>query len=59
MTADVEAIIDVMSDLAALPIPAEFRPGVARQLRLTLDLAAPLLRFDLPDEVPSAPVFRP
>ncbi len=42
-----------------LPIPPEYRESVLRQWRLNQELAAPLLAFDLPDDVQPAPVFHP
>lgn len=43
----------------AIPIPPAYAEGVAAQAALTEHLVAPLLAFDLPDDVPPAPIFRP
>ncbi len=51
--------LDILSSYSGMPVPPEYRDGVLRQLRLNHDLAAPLLRFDLPGTELPAPVFRP
>jgi hypothetical protein len=42
-----------------LPIPVEFSEGVRLNLERSGDIAAPLLRFALPEETESAQVFQP
>ena len=51
--------IDHLAAASGMPIPAEYRDGVLRQWRLDQHLAAPLLDFDLPDDVLPAPMFTP
>lgn len=58
MTPD-DATLDVLAALAGLAIPAEARAGVLLQWRLNQAMAAPLLAFDLPEDTPPAPLFRP
>lgn len=54
-----EYALDTIAALSGLVIPAEYREGVLRQWRLNQALAAPLLAFELPNDVPPAPVFKP
>jgi hypothetical protein len=51
--------IDHLAAASGMPIPAEYRDGVLRQWRLNQQLAAPLLAFDLPGDMPPAPTFAP
>jgi hypothetical protein len=52
-------VLDLLASLSGLSIRPEDRAGVLAQWRLNQELAAPLLAFDLPDDTPPAPVFRP
>ena len=45
--------------LTPLPIDPEFRDGVAANLEIAARIAAPLLEFDLPDDIEPAPTFVP
>ena len=54
-----ETGLDLLASLSGLSIRPEDRAAVLAQWRLNQELAAPLLAFDLPDDTPPAPVFRP
>ena len=51
--------LDHLAAASGMPIPAAYRDGVLRQWRLNQELAAPLLAFDLPEDVLPAPLFIP
>ncbi len=54
-----EHALDAIAALSGLVIRTEYRKGVLRQWRLDQALAAPLLAFELPNDLPPAPVFKP
>jgi len=51
--------VDETAKRVGLPIAPEHRPGVIQFTGILLAHAALVLEFPLPDEVESAPVFRP
>jgi hypothetical protein len=59
ITDDEAQELDRLSDLSGMPVPPAYREGVLRQWRLNQALAAPLLTFEFPDDIPPAPVFEP
>jgi hypothetical protein len=55
---DPAALADAMAALHGLQLTPEQRPGVLLHLRTTHRVAAPLVRFRLPERSENAPVFR-
>jgi hypothetical protein len=55
----VGAYVDETAKLVGLPIAPEHRPGVMRFTEGLLASAALVMEFPLPEDVESAPVFRP
>ena len=53
------AFVAAAERLEPLPIDPEFREGVAANLRVAAQIAAPLMSFDLSEEVEPAPRFEP
>ncbi len=53
------AYVDETAKQVGLPIAPEHRPGVMRFTESLLASAALVMEFPLPDDVESAPVFRP
>ena len=41
-----------------LPIEAAWKPAIRAHLEMSLQLAARIVEFDLPDEIEPAPVFQ-
>jgi hypothetical protein len=59
MTRDpLDALIDVAARVLELPLEPEWKPAVAANLRVTLEHAAAVEAFALPDDAEPAPVFR-
>jgi len=56
---ELAAYVDETAKRVGLPIAPEHRPGVIQFTGILLAHAALVLEFPLPDEVESAPVFRP
>ena len=56
---DIDRYIDAMSDALALPIPADYRPGVRRYLELVAGLAPRVTEFELTPADDAATVFVP
>ena len=55
---ELDAMIAASARLLALPIDPDWHPMVRSNLAVTLDLAAVVAAFDLPDGAEPAPVFR-
>jgi ketosteroid isomerase-like protein len=53
------AYVDVAGPFVGMPIPAQYREGVRRNLERAAVIARPLLETDLDDETEIAPVFTP
>jgi ketosteroid isomerase-like protein len=51
--------IDVAAPLVGLPIPAQYREGVRRNIERSAQIARPLLEMALDEESEAAPVFIP
>ena len=51
--------VDAASSLTGLPLQPEFAEGVAENLATIAEIAAPLMAFDLDDDVEAAPVSGP
>lgn len=51
--------MDEAAALIGLPIPVQFRDGVALNLKRVAEIAKPMLDFPIADSVESAPVFVP
>jgi hypothetical protein len=58
-TFDPERVVDAMAPMLGFDIGPEARAAVILHLELTARIAAPLVAFELPDEVDAAPVYRP
>lgn len=58
-TFDPEAVMDAMAPLLGLEIPAEYRAGIATNLKVTARFAALLLSEPIEDHAEPAAVFRP
>ncbi len=56
---DPEAVIDAMAPMIGLAIPADYRAGVAANLRLAAAMAALVLLEPIGDHAEPAPVFTP
>jgi Protein of unknown function (DUF4089) len=56
---ELEAHVDAVAKLVALPIAPAYRPGVVLYLGVIAAAAAQVMAFPLPDEVEPAPVFGP
>ena len=50
--------IDAAAHALALPVEPDWRPAVAANLRVTLEHAASVEAFALPDDAEPAPVFK-
>jgi hypothetical protein len=55
---DPDALADAMAAMLGLQVTPAQRPGVLLHLRNTRRIAAPMLRFPLPERSENAPVFR-
>ena len=59
MTRDpLDDFIDAAARALALPVEPDWRPAVAANLRVTLEHAASVEAFALPDDAEPAPVFK-
>src|SRR5258707_347252 len=54
-----DSYVDRASALVGLPIPAEYREGVAQNLERAAAIAAPLLSWPANEVIEAAPVFEP
>jgi hypothetical protein len=57
MNEAIDVYVDAVAELLKLPLPAEWRDSVIRNLQVTMALAAEFVDFPLPDETEPAPVF--
>lgn len=55
--ADLDAYLDASAVVLGLTIPPEWRAAVKANLQVTLQMAATVEAFDLPDEAEPAAVF--
>jgi hypothetical protein len=53
-----DELITASAQLLDLPIKDEWTPTIKANLKVTLDHAARVAQFDLPDDAEPAPVFR-
>jgi len=53
-----DALIEAAARVLDLPLEPEWKPAVAANLRVTLEHAAAVEAFALPDDAEPAPVFR-
>jgi hypothetical protein len=59
MTRDpLDDFIDAAARALALPVEPDWKPAVAANLRVTLEHAASVEAFALPDDAEPAPVFK-
>jgi hypothetical protein len=59
MTRDpLDALIDAAARALDLPLEPDWKPAVAANLRVTLEHAASVEAFALPDDAEPAPVFK-
>ena len=59
MTHDpLDALIDAAARALELPLEPDWKPAVAANLRVTLEHAAAVEAFPLPDDAEPAPVFK-
>ena len=59
MTRDpLDEFIDAAARALALPVEPDWKPAVAANLRVTLEHAASVEAFALPDDAEPAPVFK-
>jgi hypothetical protein len=59
MTRDpLDALIDAAARALSLPLEPDWKPAVAANLRVTLEHAASVEAFALPDDAEPAPVFK-
>jgi hypothetical protein len=59
MTRDpLDDFIDAAARALELPVEPDWKPAVAANLRITLEHAAAVEAFALPDEAEPAPVFK-
>jgi len=56
---EAETLIDAMAVFLALPLAADWRPGVVVHLMAAQRIAGPLLALDLGDHAQPAPVYTP
>jgi hypothetical protein len=56
---ELSAYVDETAKRVSLPLAPEHRPGVIQFTGILLAQAALVTEFPLPDDVESAPVFRP
>jgi hypothetical protein len=52
-----DALIEAAAIALALPIAPEWKPAIRANLHVSLQLAASVAQFELPDEIEPAPVF--
>jgi hypothetical protein len=57
--AAIAAYVDHAAPLMGLALTAEQREAVIRNLAVTMQVAALVMEFPLPDDVDAAPVFHP
>jgi hypothetical protein len=57
--AAIAAYVDQAAPLMGLTLTAEQRDAVIRNLAVTMQVAALVMDFPLPDDVDAAPVFHP
>ncbi|MEL6382909.1 MAG: DUF4089 domain-containing protein [Cyanobacteria bacterium J06626_18] len=56
---DLETYVDQTASLLGLTIPPEIRPSVLENFERVIAIAQPVLDFELPDSLESAPTFEP
>jgi hypothetical protein len=58
-TLNLEAYVNSMATVLLLDLPPEIRPSIIENFERIAAIAAPLLEFELPDTIESAPTFQP
>jgi Protein of unknown function (DUF4089) len=58
-TADIAAYVEQTVQLLKLPVPPAQMPQVIENFQKLQVIAAPLLAFELPDDLEAAPQFEP
>ena len=53
-----EDFIDAAARVLDIPVESAWKPAIAANLKTTLDHAARVAQFTLPDEAEPAPIFR-
>ncbi len=56
---DPEALIDALAPVVGLDVPADYRAGVAANLRIAAAMAALVMAEPIGDHAEPAPVFTP
>jgi len=55
----VQDYVDQMAEILGFQIPPEIRPSVVENFERILEIAQPVLDFELPDDIEPAAVFKP